>query len=81
MKPQDKNPLLAKSLIKAISLILIFSFAIPKKVAAQSDGQIIAATAGAAIFAAAWQYERFLTWCELNATEEYLSDYETEATL
>ena len=79
MKPQDKNPLLAKSLIKAISLIFIFSFATPKKVAAQSDAQIVAAAAGVAVFAAVWQYEKFLTWCELNATEEYLSDYETEA--
>ena len=81
MKHQEKNPLLAKSLIKAISLIFIFSFATPKKVAAQSDGEVAAAAAvvGVAVFAAVWEYQKFLTWCELTATEEYLSDYETEA--
>lgn len=79
MKPQDKNPLLAKSLIKAISLIFIFSFATPKKVAAQSDRQVAAAATGVVVFAAVWKYQRFLTWCELIATEQYLSNHETEA--
>jgi hypothetical protein len=75
MKPQDKNPLLAKSLIKAISLIFIFSFAAPKKVAAQS-GEQIAAVAGAAVAigAAAFAIHQVIELWELEATQYMLEN-------
>ncbi len=75
MKHQEKNPLLAKSLIKAVSLIFIFSLATPKKVAAQS-GEQIAAVAGAAVAigAAAFAINQVIELWELEATQYMLEN-------